>query len=287
MITEDKTCAFFRRQWWDTAKAHLNDSERLTLYESVFSFQFDGEVSTETLPPMVAMLFDLIKPTLAADREKMQRRAETARANGAQGGRPKIIAIEQEVTKPSGLNENPVGFFGLANTMFNMQDTKTNNNVCPKDAREDRNFEDRHTKFLVCVEFYLMGVADPVEEGQLFWSYYDARGWVAGDGQPIKNVLSLAKSWRPKNLLVATAKKRLPFRSLFKMLEMPDFSLFERLLACEIDNPTSSVILFVRTKADVEYLETRYLDLFGRWVKTCDGRGEKWGLIYRFNTSEE
>lgn len=44
MITEDKTCAFFRRQWWDTAKAHLSDSERLTLYEAVFAFQFDGEV---------------------------------------------------------------------------------------------------------------------------------------------------------------------------------------------------------------------------------------------------
>lgn len=284
MITEDKTCAFFRRQWWDTAKAHLSDSERLTLYEAVFAFQFDGEISTETLPPMVAMLFDLIRPTLAADREKMQRRAETARANGMAGGRPRVVSIDQNVTKPSGLNENPVGFFGLANTMFNMQEANSNNNLCVQAPKIN---EDRHTKFLVCVEFFLMGVADPVEEGQLFWSYYDARGWVAGDGQPIKNVLSLAKSWRPKNLLVATAKKRLPFRSLFKLVEMPDFSLFERLLSCEVDRSTSSMFLFVRTKADVEYLETRYLDLFGRWVKTCDGRDEKWGLVYRFSTTEE
>ena len=278
MITEDKTCAFFRRQWWETAKAHLNDSERLTLYESVFAFQFDGEVSTETMPPMVAMLFDLIRPTLAADREKMQRRAETARANGAQGGRPKIIAIEQEVTKPSGLNENPVGFFGLANTMSNMQDTIANSNLCVQAPKIN---EDRHTKFLVCVEFFLMGVADPVEEGQLFWSYYDARGWVAGDGQPIKNVLSLAKSWRPKNLLVATAKKRLPFRSLFKLVEMTDFSLFERLLSCEVDRSTSSVFLFVRTKADAEYVENRYLGDFSKWVKTCDSRSAEWNMVYR------
>ena len=284
MITEDKTCAFFRRQWWETAKAHLSDSERLRLYEAVFSFQFDGEVSTETLPPMVAMLFDLIKPTLTADREKMQRRAETARANGMAGGRPRVVSIDQNVTKPSGLNENPVGYFGLANTMFNNTNTIANSNLCVQATEIN---EDRHTKFLVCVEFFLMGVSDPVEEGQLFWSYYDARGWVAGDGQPIKNVLSLAKSWRPKNLLVATAKKRLPFRSLFKLVEMPDFSLFERLLSCEVDRSTSSVFLFVRTKADVEYLETRYLDLFGRWVKTCDGRDEKWGMVYRFSTAEE
>lgn len=284
MITGDKTCAFFRRQWWDTAKAHLNDSERLTLYESVFSFQFDGEVSTETLSPMVAMLFDLIRPTLAADREKMQRRAETARANGMAGGRPRVVSIDQNVTKPSGLNENPVGFFGLANTMSNMQDTIANSNLCVQATEIN---EDRHTKFLVCIEFFLMGVADPVEEGQLFWNYYDARGWVAGDGQPIKNVLSLAKSWRPKNLLVAKAKKRLPFRSLFKLLEMPDFSLFERLLSCEVDGSTSSVFLFVKTKEDAEYLETRHIDLLSRWVKTCDGRDEKWGLVYRFSTAEE
>lgn len=284
MITENKTCAFFRRQWWDTAKAHLNDSERLTLYEAVFAFQFDGEVSTETLPPMVAMLFDLIRPTLAADREKMQRRAETARANGMAGGRPRVVSIDQNVTKPSGLNENPVGFFGLANTMSNMQDTIANSNLCVQATEINK---DRHTKFLVCIEFFLMGVADPVEEGQLFWNYYDARGWVAGDGQPIKNVLALAKAWRPKNLLVATAKKRLPFRSLFKLVEMPDFSLFERLLSCEVDRSTSTVFLFVKTKADVEYLETRYLDLFGRWVKTCDGRDEKWGLVYRFSSAEE
>lgn len=285
MITEDKTCAFFRHTWWQTAKAHLNDSERLTLYETVFAYQFDSAAVPDTLPPMVAMLFDLIKPTLTADREKMQRRAEVARANGANGGRPKIIAIEQEVTKPSGLNENPVGFFGLANTMSNMQDTRANNNLC---VQATENYpEDRHTKFLVCVEFFLMGVSDPVEEGQLFWNYYDARGWVAGDGQPVKNVLALAKTWHPKNLLVATAKKRMPFRSLFKLLEMPDFSLFERLLSCEVDGSTSTIFLFVRTKADAEYLETRHIDLFSRWVKTCDGRGDNWGLVYRFNESGE
>lgn len=279
MTNEDKTCAFFRHTWWKTAKTHLSDSERLTLYEAVFSYQFDGTPVREDLPPMVAMLFDLIKPTLTADREKMQRRAETARANGANGGRPKINKSIQEETYPSGLNENPVGYSGLPIYNIQIQDTNTRDNLCVQAT--EINKQDTHTKHLCCIEFFLMGVSDPVEEGRLFWNYYDARGWKTGDGQPVQNVLALARSWHPKDLLVAAAKRRAGFRSLFKLLTNDDFSLFERLIGCESENSTQTLFLAVKTKADAEYVENRYLGDFSKWVKTCDGRSAEWNMVYR------
>lgn len=285
MIDEkDKICAFFRRSWWETARKHLNDSERLTLYETVFAYQFEDK-EPDNIPPMVAMLLDLIKPILNSDREKMQKRADTARANGMYGGRPKINNISQEVTKPSGLNENPAGFFGLP--IYNIQDTNTsaNNNVCVQGA--EINTEDTHTKFLVVVEFFLQGVADPLDEAQTFWAYYDARGWVTGDGQKVKNIVALAKSWHPKNMTISVAKKRQPFKSLLKLLEMPDFSVFERLLGAEWDNPTRQIYLFVRTKADAVYLEERHINALSKWVKAADGRDENWQLNYRFNADKE
>lgn len=288
---DDKACAFIRRIWWETARQHLSDSERLCLYETILARQFGGDMPGP-LPPMVAMLFDLIRPVLDADRAKMDRRAEVARRNGALGGRPEINKSFQEVTKPSGLNENPVGFFGLANTMSNTNTNTKRQNVCvPRteidNAGNGQEEEDTHTKFLVCLEFYLAGVTDPVEEGKLFWAYYEARGWKTSNGQPIANVLALAKAWHPKTLNNTLAKRRLGLRSFFEGLEMPAFSLFERISAVEIDNPTQTVYLFVKTKMDAVFLETNLIDFLSRWVKAMDKRTQDWRLEYRFSAADD
>lgn len=278
MFYEEKICAFFRKTWWETAKQHLSDSERLALYEAVFSFQFEDTPAAVDLPPMVAMLLDLIKPTLASDREKMLHRAEVARQNGAAGGRPKTNRDIQEVSKPSWLNENPVGYSGLP--IYNIQDANAiaNGNVCVQAPEIN---EDTHTKFSVCVEFFLQGVSDAVEEGKLFWNYYDARGWKTGDGQPVQNVLALARSWHPKDLLVAAAKRRAGFKSLFKILSNVDYSLFERLSGVEIDYATQTVFCAVRSQEDAVYMETRYIGDLSKWVKASDGRDAEWRLEYR------
>lgn len=286
---EEKLCAFVRRSWFESARQHLNDAERLQLYESIFAYQFE-EVEPSDLAPMVSLLFSMIKGTLTTDRERMKKRREVARANGMNGGRPKVYTNAQQETKPSWLNENQAGFAGLAlyNTNTNMQISK--NNVCPPLTRADKNSqgekgdtnEDTHTKFLICLEFWEMGVSDAVEEGRKFWAYYDARGWVAGDGNPIKNVVSLAKTWKPKDLTMSIAKKRAKMRTLFNFLEFDDFSLFERLLSCEIDNHTQTVLLFVKTKENAVYLEERHIGALSKWVKSADGRSAEWRLEYSF-----
>lgn len=287
IASDDKTCAFFRRSWWQTAKAHLSDTERLALYETVFAYSFEDTPAAVDLPPMAALLFDLIRPVLAADRQKMQHKADIARQNGMTGGRPKVVRINEELSKPSGLNENPAGFYGLAiyNTT-NPNTTANGKNIpCVSKSNSAEDFSDTHTKFLVSTEFFLMGVADPVEEAKLFWAYYEAREWITGDGQKVRNIVALSKSWHPKSLTMALAKKRAAFRSLLEKLENSDFSLFERLLAADIDNSTKTVFLFVRTKEDAVYLEERYINPLSLWVKDKKARGDDWRLEYRFSAA--
>lgn len=292
MNNTSNECAFIRRAWYDTAKQHLNDNERLILYETILDYQFENDKIKDGLPPMVALTFDIIRPVLEADKEKMQRRREANRQNGLLGGRPKINESFQEVTKPSGSNGFPVGYFGLANTNPNTNTNTNTNSVCPKDAQGNENEQegqsgDTHTKFFVIVEFYLSGFANPIEEAKLFWNYYEARGWVAGDGNPIKNIVALSKTWHPKAQLVADAKRRQPLRTFFNLLVSPDYSLFERIKAVEIDNTLNQVYLFVRTKDDAIYLEERYIETLSRWIKTEPGRNESWELVYRFVQKDE
>lgn len=277
-MTDDKQCAFIRRAWYDSARQHLNDTERLKLYETICAFQFDGAQAADDLPPMVALMFDMIRPVLVSDTERMQRRREANRQNGMLGGRPKINESFQDVTKPSGSNGLPVGYFGLAISNTNTNTNTNTNYVCPKDTQEDA---DTHTKFLIVLEFYLAGFDNPIEEGKMFWNYYEARGWIAGDGNPVKNRVALAKTWHPKSQLVALAKRRQPLRSLFNLLVSPDYSLFERISACEVDNSSQYIYLFVKTKKDAEYIETRYIETISRWVKTDPNRGDQWCLAYR------
>lgn len=283
--SDDKLCAFIRWSWYDTARNHLNDQERLRLYETILAYQFADEEPAADLPPMVAMLFDMIKPTLSADKQKMQHRREVAQQNGVLGGRPRGNKNTQEVSKPSWINENPVGYSGLPIYNIQIQDTNTRDNVSVQGS--EIHTEDTQTKFLVSVEFFLMGVEDPIEEGKMFWSYYDARGWVTGDGQKVKNIIALAKTWHPKTLLAAAAKRRQPLRSLFKMLEMPDFSLLERITACEVDGSTSVVHLFVRTLEDAQYVDDRHRVCLSKWVKSADKRTEKWSLDYHYSEPVE
>ena len=123
--SEDKLCAFIRWSWYDTARNHLNDQERLRLYETILAYQFADEEPAADLPPMVAMLFDMIKPTLSADKQKMQHRREVAQQNGVLGGRPRGNKNTQEVSKPSWINENPVGYSGLPIYKYKIQIQET------------------------------------------------------------------------------------------------------------------------------------------------------------------
>ena len=109
-----KMCALMRQTWFESARAHLTDMERLTFYEACFAYEFTGEVPSPSTCKYssVLLMFDMVKNDLAADREKAEKLAERARENGRQGGRPRLNRTLQNEKTQSVLEEtqkNPVG----------------------------------------------------------------------------------------------------------------------------------------------------------------------------------
>lgn len=86
-----KYCALMRQTWFESAKRHLTDLERLAFYEACFLYEFTGEVPTEKTCKYgsVLLMFDMVKNDLASDREKAERIAERNAQNGRYGGRPR------------------------------------------------------------------------------------------------------------------------------------------------------------------------------------------------------
>lgn len=275
----NNNCAFIRQAWYETARKRMTEQERLQFYECCFELFFEGKKPSEDLPSVVGMLMDIAAPIIEQDKQKAERRRATAQANGMNGGRPRTIVnkIGQEETKPSGLNGNPVGFFGLANTIYNNTNTTTNNNVCVQATKVDTD-----TKFLICVEFFLQGVENPIEEGKLFWNYYDARGWKTGDGQEIKNIVALARSWHPKSLSMKLAKGRAALKGFFEKIEYPDYSVFDKLTACRIFEEEKTIVIYCDTKENAQYLEERHINGLSKWVLDPEQGRQDWQLQYRF-----
>lgn len=114
-----KYCALFRETWFDSARKHMTDLERLAFYECCFSYEFTGEVPTASTCkyPSVLMMFDMVKEDLKNDREKAERIAQRNQNNGRLGGRPakvyETLPTNENPEKPSETQQNPMGYSGL------------------------------------------------------------------------------------------------------------------------------------------------------------------------------
>lgn len=103
-----------RQTWFESAKAHLTDMERLAFYEVCFLYEFTGEIPTANTCKYgnVLLMFDMVKGDLKADREKAERIAERNAANGAKGGRPRKdnerLQNNENPKKPNETQSNPV-----------------------------------------------------------------------------------------------------------------------------------------------------------------------------------
>lgn len=110
-----KMCALIRQTWYESARDHLTDLERLTFYEACFNFEFAGEIPTANTCKYssVLLLFDMVKEDLRKDREKAENIAARARENGQYGGRPRRNnkELQEEETQPVsvGYEKNPGG----------------------------------------------------------------------------------------------------------------------------------------------------------------------------------
>lgn len=111
-----KMCALIRQTWFESAKKHLTDMERLAFYEACFTYEFTGELPTENTCKYgsVLLMFDMVKNDLSNDREKAERIAERNRLNGLQGGRPRkdyrTPQNNENPEKPNETQRNPAVF---------------------------------------------------------------------------------------------------------------------------------------------------------------------------------
>lgn len=124
-----KYCALMRQTWFESAKRHLTDLERLAFYEACFIYEFTGEIPSEKTCKYgsVLLMFDMVRNDLAADREKAEKIAERNRINGQSGGRPrKDYGTQQKQENPEKPKEtqrnpdvtqsNPIHYTTLHNT---------------------------------------------------------------------------------------------------------------------------------------------------------------------------
>lgn len=126
-----KYCALIRQTWFETAKKHMTDLERLAFYEACFVYEFTGELPSEKTCKYssVLMMFDMVKLDLQNDKEKAEKIAERNANNGRLGGRPKKVydnlPEDENPAKPNKTQQNPVGNFGLALDNIQLHNTTT------------------------------------------------------------------------------------------------------------------------------------------------------------------
>lgn len=193
---ENKTCAFIRQTWYETAKKHLSEAERLGFYEMICNYFFYNEVSKpeQVVSVAVSMLFDMVKPTIEQDKTKADNIRIRNTINGAKGGRPTNNTNSQENIKPNETQENPSETQKKA--IYNNNNNNNNNSNLFVSKKNETEHTETETKFLVSLSFFESGVKDPIKEGSKFWNYYAARGWELPQGGKIVDIVALSKTWR-------------------------------------------------------------------------------------------
>lgn len=281
---ETKICAMFRQSWYEAAKSNLFDADRLKFYEACFNYEFYGDEPQE-LPPSVKFVFDIIKGEIESDRRKALNRAETARQNGKNGGRPSITKdneTQQNPSEPNGLQNNPTGNSGLAYTIYNNNNNnKTQHFFSLYGGDGDK---EKKLKFLIFRYFYSIGVDDALKESERYCAYYEARNWQI-NGQPIKNPTELAKVWKPENLSQAKAKQRAGLLALLELLNFDGAKYSNNFVNVIINPDTKTATLMFRldfyngnAKQFVEGLENEFLPAIKEWRNACGFKSLLYGV---------
>lgn len=101
---------------WIESLEEFDDETRLTLYESIFDYLQDKDI---TLPNDIRMMFSILKPQLDEEKNRRTRIEERNRLNGSKGGRPKS-KTQQNPDKP----KKPNGFLEIYESEGRSEDLK-------------------------------------------------------------------------------------------------------------------------------------------------------------------
>lgn len=266
-----KICALIRQSWYETAKRNLNEQERLSLYECCFNYQFyDKDPVKENLPTAAVMImFDLIRPILAEDREKARNIAERNRQNGRKGGRPpKDNTMLQDITentKPKETQKNPAVNLAQQYTIYNNTTLQNTTFFISADEKENT-----YTKKILMIIFFELGAPDPLKEASRFWNYYEARGWKLPNGSGINNIFALAKSWRIENEDPGLRTTRKTYAGLLNYIAEKDNNFPYNIISDYQSTKTSSenktiTLTFYGARAETYFTSTA-LEITQRWI---------------------
>lgn len=263
---ENKICALIRQTWYETAKKNLQPADRLRFYELCFEYEFNGMVPDEDAPFGAKLLFDMVRHDIESDKAKALARAERARRNGANGGRPPK-ASEQlpESNIISKTQQNPVG----SEKSYNIDSITQHNTTTTKESVEN---EDTHTFFAVCLNFFERGCSQPVEEANTFWGYYESLGWKTKNGGDIVDRLALARAWRLKDCSKAAMRNRMAYADLMHKADPVEVCLIQDFVSMVRDVATETVKIVFEEQRSILILEHKYMPALRQWIpKRQDG----------------
>lgn len=264
---EGKICALMRQTWYETARKNLQPSERVRFYEMCFEFEFFGHEPDEDAPFPARLLFDMVRSELEGDRQRAAERSERNRKNGMKGGRPKATEHNNEEENPqkaSGLNGKPI--------YNNIEQNKTEQN--------ERENEDAHMFFGICLNFFERGCSKPVEEARTFWNYYESLGWKTKGGGEIVDRMALAKAWRLGDISKTAMRNRMAFVDLMHKADPVEVCLIEDFVACVRDGANKKVVITMEERSTCLLLDTKYMPALKRWIPV-DEDGNTFNLEYK------
>lgn len=256
-----KMCALIRQTWYETAKKNLQGSERLRFYEMCFEFEFFGQEPDPDAPFSARLLFDMIRNDIEKDKEKAAARAERARNNGRNGGRPKI-------TEANSTDNNPVGFAETDKKLIH-NTTLHNTTLHNNESLED---EDSHMFFNICLLFFEKGCSDPTGEATTFWNYYESLGWRTKGGGEIMDRFALAKAWRLSDCSKAAMRNRAPYADLMHKANPVEISLLSDFVSMKRDAAAECVQIVLQERSTCLLLDQKYMPALQQWIpRKSDG----------------
>lgn len=269
-----KISTLFRQSWYEAAKAFLTDQDRLQFYELCFNYAFFGkEPDSRNLPAAVGVLWFTTKPLLESDREKavnIATRNKQNRNKSLQHNTPDVLQLEQP-------NSNLVKS-GQTYTNTNTYTNTITNTVCVQEW-------DTHTKFEICIIFFINCAVDPIAEASRFWNYYETRNFELNTGQKIKNLVSVAKTWRISQQNSDLRRVRQHYGELLTTIalnhETPPFYLIQDFAGYNTKREKKEVVISFFGRRACDWIEQNCGDILKLWAEKTVPEG--WIVTYQVN----
>ena len=253
MDTENRpNAALINKEWYDSACRVLNPAELGLLLIEVVEYVICGK-EPDRLKGTASVVFTMIRPALDSDITKYRERCARNAAN-AKSGRERAAASGSEWQRVA-----------ANTTTTTTTNTTTTTTTTPSISNDEQRKRER---FEVFGYFWSIGSADPMEELNAFWDYYESLGWKNNKGAIIVSKLAAARMWRRQFETKTPPNGAAAWYKVVKESSIPNPNIFLTFIGSEPDGDKMRVRLkcsenyFSQIKGIVPRLET---DLRAVW----------------------